>query len=129
MFSQQHTQSWGCPLIHLRIFVGHVTIFISSPMQHLRWSSLWQKMEITGNCCCCCCCYRELCLKCYRAPKVHINLDEGNKVFHLTFTCSEQKKNPSKTICPIYSKLTLKIPKWCLVLLLLTLNIFHTLYF
>ena len=33
-----------CPLIPFRIFVHHVTILNSSFMQHLRWSSLCQKI-------------------------------------------------------------------------------------
>ena len=48
------------------IFVDHVTIFSSGTMQHLRWSSLWQKsmLETIVNCC-----YRELPFKCGRAPR------------------------------------------------------------
>ena len=60
-------------------FCFHVTklsmISCSSSMQHLRWSSLWQKMVIVVNYCC----YRELCLKCERAPRynwnAYMNLD------------------------------------------------------
>ena len=36
-------QEW-CPKIPFRIVVDHITIFHSSPMQHLRWSSLRQKL-------------------------------------------------------------------------------------
>ena len=58
----------GCPLIHLRIFVDHVTLFNLSPMQHLRWSSLWQKknswLETVVDCC-----YREVCIECDKAPR------------------------------------------------------------
>ena len=32
------------PLIPDKNFVDHVITFNSSPMQHLRWSSLWQKL-------------------------------------------------------------------------------------
>ena len=35
---------WGCPLIPFRIFVNHVTIFSSSPMQQAR-CSLWQEIS------------------------------------------------------------------------------------
>ena len=45
---------------------------------------------------------------------------------------SQQKKQTNKqntrTMCPVYPKLTLKTPKQCLVLLLLTLNIFWHYY-
>ena len=41
IFSQHCTSSWGCPPITFIIFVD--VISSSSPMQHLRWSSLWQK--------------------------------------------------------------------------------------
>ena len=32
------------PQILYKIFVNHVTIFNSSPVQYLRWSSFWQKI-------------------------------------------------------------------------------------
>ena len=51
IFSQGCTRSWGVPPMHVRNFVYHVRIFNSSPMQHLRWSSLWQKKVMTGNRC------------------------------------------------------------------------------
>ena len=35
----------GCTLITFIIFVNHVTIFNSSPMQHVRWSSLREKID------------------------------------------------------------------------------------
>ena len=42
IFFQGFTQSWGFhPSIPVRVFVDHVTIFSSSPMQ---WSSLSQKI-------------------------------------------------------------------------------------
>ena len=51
----------GWPSIPFRIFVDYVTIFNSSPMQHLRWNSLWWKIgnswKLVG------CCYIELRLK------------------------------------------------------------------
>ena len=76
------------PPIPLKIFVGHVKICnynmqYSSPMQHLRWSTLWQKLgngwkllltvvlNVTG--------FLDLTLKC-------IDLDQGNKVFNLPLT-------------------------------------------
>ena len=77
----------------------------------------------------------ELHLKCDRAPrsdlKTQINLDWGNKVFHQRFTClkSATTKKPIRKMCQIYSKLIIKTPERCLVLLLLTLNIFCTLFY
>ena len=46
------------------------------------------------------------------------------------FKVSKKKKqqNPNRTTCQIYSKLAIKTPEQCLVLLLLTLNNF-ALYF
>ena len=35
---------WRCPLIFFRSFMDHVIIFSPRPMQHLRWSSSWQKI-------------------------------------------------------------------------------------
>ena len=43
IISQDCSQSGELPPMPFRIFVDHVTIFNSSPMQHLRWSSSWQK--------------------------------------------------------------------------------------
>ena len=40
IFSQGCTGSWGVPLTPFRIFI---TLLNSSSMQHLRWTSLWQK--------------------------------------------------------------------------------------
>ena len=37
----------GPPPIPIRIFADVVTIFSSSPMQNLGWSSLWQKLLLT----------------------------------------------------------------------------------
>ena len=34
----------GCLLIPFKVFMDHFTVFNSSPMQHLRWSSLWLKI-------------------------------------------------------------------------------------
>ena len=45
IFPKGCNQSWVVLLIPLRIFVNHITIFSSSPTQHLRWSSLWQKIR------------------------------------------------------------------------------------
>ena len=60
-----------CSLIPLRISVDYVTLFSSSPLQQLRWSSLWQQMGNIGNSwkLLMTCCYKELCLKCVRAPR------------------------------------------------------------
>ena len=44
-FSKLHSIMGGAFSIPLKIFVGYVTIFNSSPIQHLRWSSLWQKIS------------------------------------------------------------------------------------
>ena len=117
------------PLIPFRIFVDHVAIFSSSHMQHLRWCTLWQKMVIAGNCC-------WLLLQSF----VFLNVVEllhptlkcidkfswGNKVFHPPFTCSKlakknnktnkAKKQSTRTMWQIHSKLTVKTPEWCLVL-------------
>ena len=55
-----------CPLIPFRVFMDHVTIFSSSPMQQLRWSSSWQlignswKLLLTV--------FRDICPKCDPAP-------------------------------------------------------------
>ena len=38
----------GCTHTH-RVFVDLVTIFSSSSMRHLRWTSIWQKMVIAEN--------------------------------------------------------------------------------
>ena len=40
IFSQGCTGSWRVPLTPFRIFI---TLLNSSSMQHLRWTSLWQK--------------------------------------------------------------------------------------
>ena len=40
-----------------------------SPVQHLMWSSLWQKEDRWGLETVVDCCYVELCLKCNRAPR------------------------------------------------------------
>ena len=39
----------GFPLIPFTVFVDHVKIFNSGPMQHLRRSSFWQK--VSNGCC------------------------------------------------------------------------------
>ena len=45
------------------------------------------------------CCYSELCLKCDKSSRnTLMNLDEGNKVFHLAFTCSDSAKKQVKYI-------------------------------
>ena len=43
MFSEHYSPLWGYPLIPFRIFMDHGTIYSSSPMPHLSWSSLQQK--------------------------------------------------------------------------------------
>ena len=43
IFSQYYTRSRVLSPIPSRIFVDRVTIFSLSPMQHLRWSLMWQK--------------------------------------------------------------------------------------
>ena len=73
------------------------------------------------------CCYIELHLKCDRAARsdseTWINLDQGKKVFHPPFPSLKSAKKRTRTMCQIYSKLTIKTPERCLVLLLLTLKI------
>ena len=41
----QSIMGWVCPPIPSEFFMNHVTIFNSSPMQHLRWNSLWRKIS------------------------------------------------------------------------------------
>ena len=54
-----------CPLVPFRVFVDHITIFSSDPMQQLRWKSLWQeignswKLLLTD--------FTDVCLKCDKA--------------------------------------------------------------
>ena len=57
-----------------------------------------------------------------------LTLKHIDKLFHLAFTCSNSGKKIPET-CQLYSKLTTKTPEQCLVLLLLTLNIFHSLFY
>ena len=65
-------------------FVYHVTIFHSSHMQHLRWSSLQKKQVMAGKC-------RWLLLHGSKTVK-QINLSKDHKVFHLPYTCSKSAK-------------------------------------
>ena len=73
------------------------------------------------------CCYIELHLKCDRAARsdseTWINLDQGKKVFHPPFPSLKSAKKRTRTMCQIYSKLTINTPERRLVLLLLTLKI------
>ena len=73
------------------------------------------------------CCYIELHLKCDRAARsdseTWINLDQGKKVFHPPFPSLKSAKKRTRTMCQIYSKLTIKTPERRLVFLLLTLKI------
>ena len=73
------------------------------------------------------CCYIELHLKCDRAARsdseTWINLDQGKKVFHPPFPSLKSAKKRTRTMCQKYSKLTIKTPERRLVLLLLTLKI------
>ena len=67
---------------------------------------------------------RELCLKCDRAPRsdsetYKFTLGIKYSIWHLHVQ-SQQKNN--RTLCQIYSKLTIKTPEWYLVILLLTLH-------
>ena len=66
IFPLEITPSWWCHPVPFRIFMDDITILSSSPMQHLRWSFLWQKnrkqLKTVVDCC-----YRELHLKCDRA--------------------------------------------------------------
>ena len=48
-------------------------------------------------------------------------------VFHLAFTCSKSAKDNTRTMCQIYSTLTIQTPEQCLVLLFLILNMYLTL--
>ena len=55
--------------------------------------------------------------------ELHLNCDSD-----LLFTCSKSAKK-TRTMCQIYSKSTIKTPKRCLVLLVLTLSmLFYCLY-
>ena len=109
-----------CHQIPFRIFVDYVTIFNSSPMQHLRWSSFWQKSNdwkllltfVTENFIINIAGLLDLTLKCI------------NK-----FTLFNVSKKDTRTVCQIYSKLTVETPERHLVLLLLTLNIFCALFY
>ena len=117
--------------IPLRIFVDYVTILNSSPMQHLRWSSLWHKivngwnlfltvltysfvLNVTG--------LLDPTLKCIDEFTLR---QQNNSSAIYMFKVS--KKN-TRT-CQMYSKWTIKTPEQCLVLLLLTLKIFHFLFY
>ena len=57
------------------------------------------------------CCYIELHLKCDRAARsdseTWINLDQGKKVFHPPFPSLKSAKKRTRTMCQIYSKLTI----------------------
>ena len=87
--------------IPFKIFADHATIFNSSPMQHVRWSSLWQKLYN--------CCYIELIVlnvTGFLDPTLKfINLDQDNipvfhlTVFHLTLTCPKSAKKYTRTMC------------------------------
>ena len=71
-----------------------------------------------------------------RAPRSSSETDKfrlRHKMFHIPFcmfkVSKKTQKNPHRTTCQIYSKLTIKIPERHLVLfLLLTLNTFYTLF-
>ena len=43
--------------------------------------------------------------------------------------CTESQQKYTRATCQIYLKLTKETPEWCLVLLLLTLNIYCTLFY
>ena len=112
------------PYKPFRISVDHVTIFNSSPMQLLRWSS-WLETAVD-------CCYIELrfnmtglldpTLKCIDK----FRLRQGS-IPSAIYMFKVSKKH-TRTTCQIYSKLVIKTPQRHLVLLLLTLNIFRTLF-
>ena len=116
----------------LKNFADYVTIFNLSPMQHLRWSSLWQKLGngwkmlltavaynfviiVTG--------FLDPTLKC-------IDLDQGNRIFHLPLTCSNSAKIIHQSNM---SQSTIRTPEQRLVFLFnfvywtSTLNRFHIL--
>ena len=46
-FPKVASNHWRYPLISFRSFMDHVTIFSTSSMKNLRWSSLWQNL---GDC-------------------------------------------------------------------------------
>ena len=91
-----------CPPKPFKIFADHATIcnihyaiFKPNPMQHLRWSSLWQKLGngwkllltvVTWSFVLNVTWFLDLTLKC-------INLYQCNIVFHLPLTCSKSAKN------------------------------------
>ena len=75
------------PLIPYKNFVDHVITFNSSPMQHLRWSSLWQKLllltVVTQSFVIIVAGFLDPTLKC-------TDLEQGNREFHLPLTCHSQ---------------------------------------
>ena len=106
----------GVPPILFRIFVDYVTIFNSNLMQHLR-GTLFDKnifLNVTG--------LLDLTLKHIdKFRQRQKSIPSGKYMFKVS------KKN-TIIACQIYSKLTLKAPERRLVFLLLTLNIFCTLF-
>ena len=62
IFPRLYSKMGGCPPIPFRIFVDHVKLSSSRPVQHQRWSSSWQK--IGNSWLLADCCYREVGIKC-----------------------------------------------------------------
>ena len=109
-----------------RIFVNHITIFNSSAMEHLRWSYLWQKTGKGWNLCwLLLCCYIFKISNSPHPPK-KTKTKKNNKKKQTKKT----KKNTRTSIftCQVYLQLTIKTPEQHVAPLLLTLNIFFTLF-
>ena len=52
-----------------------------------------------------------------------------NIISRISSLCTESQQKYTRATCQIYLKLTKETPEWCLVLLLLTLNIYCTLFY
>ena len=116
----------GCTLSTLYLFCESCYNIQFKP--YATWRFSWQKIgngrKLVD------CCYIELCLNYDRFLDPTLKcIDKfiwGNKYSICHLHNHSQQKN-TKTMCQIYSKVTIKTPESCLVLLLLTLNIFCTL--
>ena len=122
----------GCPpLIPFRIFVDYVTIFNSSPMRQLR--QLRQQLRQL---------IQALCNELFVTKLISLNVTElldltlkhnKNQIKAIKYSIPQlhahsQQRNTT-TRCQIHSKLTIKTPEQNQVFLLLTLNIFCTLFY
>ena len=112
--------------------MDYVTRFSSSPKQQLRLSSLWQEignswkllltvateslvLNVTGL----------LCLTSKCIDKFRLRQKNIPSIIYMF----KVNKKDTRATCQISSKSRIKTPEWRLVLLLLALNIFRTLFY